>query len=380
MKNLQILIILLLSVILINCSKNEKGDNKKEEKPSSAAIDQQQKENDKMNSMVGKKLATLREVVNATTIEIDGDELFVLDEVVVYVYSMKDFKLLRKFGREGDGPGEFVYYPITPVMMVVINDEVVLCRFNKIAFFSRSGKLIKQPRHGFFFSQLIPISENYAAVVVKFAGPDEDQAKVLLKLFDHSFKEIKTIYERPYPKGGEESLQKVGYRIFRPTLIYLDTSKDRLFAFDPFLGFPIKVYDKNGNLLKDIFLDSKKIKMTESFKEEIMDWMKMHPQLKDIAIEMKIAFPEYIPALRSFLVKEDKIYAYTYHRKDNLSEFILFDTSKNEIVKKLYLPTAERNVVQLSINRIYTIKDNRYYYLFDNYEEETWELHMVEIK
>jgi len=40
--------------------------------------------------------------------------------------------------------------------------------------------------------------------------------------------------------------------------------------------------------------------MTESFKEEVMDWMKMHPQLKEIAIEMKIAFPEYMPAMRSF--------------------------------------------------------------------------------
>jgi hypothetical protein len=156
--------------------------------------------------------------------------------------------------------------------------------------------------------------------------------------------------------------------------------KDRLFVFDPILGFPIKVYDKNGDLLKNIFIDYKKQKMTESFKEEVMDWMKMHPQLKDLAIEMKIAFPEYIPAMRSFLVKEDIIYAYTYHRKNNLSEFILFDTNKNEIMKKLYLPTAERNIVQLSVNRIYTIKDNRYYYLFDNYEEETWELHMVEIK
>jgi hypothetical protein len=115
-KSLQILIILLLSVILINCSKSEKVDNKKEEKPSSAAIDQQQKVSEKMNSIVGKKLAALKEVVNATAIEIDGDELFVLDEVVVYVYSMKDFKLLRKFGREGNGPGEFVYYPVSPVI------------------------------------------------------------------------------------------------------------------------------------------------------------------------------------------------------------------------------------------------------------------------
>ena len=93
-----------------------------------------------------------------------------------------------------------------------------------------------------------------------------------------------------------------------------------------------------------------------------------------------MSFPDHIPALRSFLGKEDKIYAYTYNRKDNLSEFILMDTNKNEIVKKLYLPTAERNFVQLSVNRIYTIKDNRYYYLLDNYEEETWDLHMIEIK
>ncbi len=90
MKNFQILIILLLSVILINCSKNEKADNKKEEKPSSAAIDQQQKEGDKMNSIVGKKLATLREVVNATAIEIDRDELsclaYLSEKVPTYYY------------------------------------------------------------------------------------------------------------------------------------------------------------------------------------------------------------------------------------------------------------------------------------------------------
>jgi hypothetical protein len=374
MKRILIVIILLLLVFMISCGKIEKT--------STAMADQKKTGTKKNNFEMGKKLTTLKEVVHATAMGIDGNELFVLDEEVVYVYSTADFELLRQFGREGYGPGEFVHYPITPVMMQLFDDKVLLGRMNKLAIYSKSGKLIKEKIFRFLFGQFFSISENFVATIVRFGKPHGEKSKVLVKLFDPSFKEIKTIYIKEYEPEDYEFLAKVGYQIFRPTRVFVEVSGDKLFLFDPDLGFPIKVFNKDGEHLKDIFIYCEKVKMTESFKKEIIDWVNIKPWLKSELDEWntKIAFPEYFPMLRSFTVEGNKLYGCTYYKQDNLSEFILIDISKNQLVKKFHLPPAEIAPVQLSFNRIYTIKDNKYYYLVDNYEEETWEFHMAEMK
>jgi hypothetical protein len=374
MKRILIIIVLLLLVFMINCRKNEKT--------STAMADQQGIGTKKNNFEMGKKLTTLKEVINAAAMEIDGDELFVLDEVVVHVYSLENLQLLRKFGGKGHGPGEFVHYPITPVMMQLFDDKVLLGRMNKFAVYSKSGKLIKEKIFRFLFGQFFAISENFIATIIRFGKPYGEKSKVLVKLFDPSFKEIKTIYIKEYEPEDDDFLAKVGYQIFRPTRVFVEISGDKLFVFDPDLGFPIKVFNKDGEHLKDIFIYCEKVKMNESFKKEIIDWINIKPGLKSFLDEwnLKVAFPEYFPMLKSFTVVGDKLYGYTYYKKDNLCEFLLIDINKNQLVKKFYLPPAEIAPVQLSFNKIYTIKDNKYYYLVDNYEEETWELHMAEMK
>ena len=374
MKRILTVIVLLLLVFMITCGKIEKT--------STATADQKKTGTKRNNFEIGKKLTSLKEVINATAMEIDGNELFVLDQEIVYVYSLENFQLLRKFGRKGHGPGEFVHYPITPVMMQLFDDKVLLGRLNKIAIYSRSGKLIKEKIFRFLFGQFLSISENFVVTVIRFGKPYGEKSKVLVKLFDPSFKEIKTIYVKEYEPEDDDFLAKVGYQIFRPTRVFVEISGDKLFVFDPDLGFPVKVFNKDGEHVKDIFIYCEKVKMNESFKKEIIDWINIKPGLKSFLDEwnLKVAFPEYFPMLRSFTVEGDKLYGYSYYKQDNLSEFILIDMSKNQLVKKFHLPPAERAPVQLSFNRIYTIKDYKYYYLVDNYEEETWELHMTEMK
>jgi hypothetical protein len=51
----------------------------------------------------GKKLAVLPEVNRPGFIEIDGEKIFILDGVTVKIYSMKDYRFLTKFGKEGQG-------------------------------------------------------------------------------------------------------------------------------------------------------------------------------------------------------------------------------------------------------------------------------------
>jgi len=49
---------------------------------------------------------TLEGVLVPEMIQVSGDELYVLEGATIYVYSLKDLKLLCKFGQKGEGPGE----------------------------------------------------------------------------------------------------------------------------------------------------------------------------------------------------------------------------------------------------------------------------------
>ena len=91
---LSTIMILPLFISLSYCGQKteQKSDNNGTDKSSIESHSLQQFK--KIETVRGKKLATLKEVVYATDMEVDGEELFVLDEVVVYVYSLKDSRLL----------------------------------------------------------------------------------------------------------------------------------------------------------------------------------------------------------------------------------------------------------------------------------------------
>ena len=144
------------------------------------------------------------------------------------------------------------------------------------------------------------------------------------------------------------------------------------------MGFPIKVFNEHGDQIKEISVGLNKVKMTESFKNEIMDWMKADRRFKMLD-DVKIALPKFIPSLKAMLVKQDRIYFSTYFRKKGFSIFLLIESQNSKLLKKIYLPTAERNLVKLSSNRLYAIEGNKYFYLYDNHEHSTWELHLAEI-
>jgi len=64
-------------------------------------------------------------------------------------------------------------------------------------------------------------------------------------------------------------------------------------------------------------------------------------------------------------------------------EFIIMDL-KGNILKTLYLPQTanpQHFVKMMGMTpRFYSIANNRFYYLVENEEEETWELHVKDIK
>lgn len=320
------------------------------------------------------KLSVLAEPHKPGMIEVNDHELFVVDGVMVYVYSLKDYRLVMQFGKRGEGPGELIPDPEIPPQLQLVNDKILLNTFNKMIYYSRAGKILKERRVDFYAPQMRPVGNNFAMVNVSNDEEGKQTFKVIL--LDSGLKELKTLYlrKRLHPVYRKQRIE------LPPTLIFIRSSEDKVFVMDQAKGFTIYVYDKDGNPLKTIKKDYKPVKMSGVYKKEILEWLRRHPLFREAPAEIKnmVHLTEYLPVIRNFLVKDHKIYVRTYQQKNGLAEFFIFDENGKEL-KHIFLPEGDIEKIQGNPNSTYTFKGDKYYYLVENIDDEVWELHVAKI-
>lgn len=317
-----------------------------------------------------KKLAALPQLNNPISIEIDENELYVLDEVVVHVYSLKDYRLLRKFGKKGEGKGELMPNTEVPLVMNIANGNVFLSSQIKMIRFSKKGEIIKERRIPFSF-QTIPFGKNYVSIKISTRHAVNSFNVIL---YDPDFNQLKVLYSReriPRSRRGKLSLP--------PELIIVRSSEDKLFVFDQKKGFVIDTFDLQGNRVNHIKMDYRRIKMTEFFKRAAEAWFRAQPSFHMATEELRemIYFPDYLPMMRNFIIKNKKLYIRTYNTRGNSSEFIVLD-GNGLLIKQTFLPDYEKSPVQLNSSNIFTFFNERYYHLAEG--ESGWEIHVEEIK
>jgi hypothetical protein len=281
---------------------------------------------------------------------------------------------LRKFGKKGEGPGELLPHPEISPQLELYNDNVIVSTPRKIVYFSKEGKFLKEKSLRFFSAQIVHLGENY--VMSKVTTNPEGIQMIGVIIHDPQFNEIKTVYSRK-----RKSPMRKGKMVIPPTLLYNRTSKNKLFVFDQIKGFHIDVFDKKGNPLKPIDVSYEPIKVSKAYKNEVMVWLKTQKFYKRLPPQMKnmFAFPQYLPVMKTFLVKADKIYVQTYKEKDNRAEFYIFDFN-GKVLKHVFLPVDLLNwKIQASPSALFTFWKNKFYYLFDNVEKEVWELYSTSV-
>lgn len=187
----------------------------------------------------------LPELVYPTMIDTDGESLFVLDGVTVYVYSLGDFTLRNKFCRRGQGPGELTTNVDLPANMFLYKDFVIVNSFSKIIFFSKKGKLIRERKIPFVTFQILPFSEKY--VISKFFRDKSGQAMIDILLLDREFKTVKNIY------STQQLNNKTKGRIGFPILgTFIGQGADKLLVFDQKKSLEFDIYDLKGERISKI--------------------------------------------------------------------------------------------------------------------------------
>jgi hypothetical protein len=310
------------------------------------------------------KAAVLPGLLNPEIIDIDGNQMFITEGTTIYIYSLNDFKLQKKFGSAGEGPREFKMY----ASVFVQPDQLFIRSPGKVSFFTRQGDFIKEtnvsPGTGVAFQ---PVGDQY---VGRKSFMEENIRCQSFNIYDSKFKMIKEIYrkEHDFQRGK-------GYRL--PTKAFdCNVYHDKIFIAGK-AGLEIDVFDKNGNRLYTIHHDIENVKFTETHKKRILDTFKANPQSKQFyeIIKNQLKYPDYFPVVREFIVTDGKIYVLTYNRQENKIEFLILDV-KGKLLKRQFLLLHFK---QPFLPYPYTIHNGKLYQLVENADEEKWELHASKI-
>jgi hypothetical protein len=338
-------------------------------------------------SLYSARIGTLEGIYKPQMLKVSGNELFVVEGHKIFVYSLPDLALKQKIGKSGEGPGEFKLDPSRTAVISVFPDFLMGEARNKIIWFTRDGKFIKEKRKKQGIIQTLPFGKNY--VVLKILYGPNGKNFFAVSLYNPELKEIKELYKQKFFTYETRTFvmpDSLNYCIFDNKL-FIEKSPD---------GFLIDVYDTQGNTINRIKRKDTGRAVTEKDKQEAFDDYFKIPYIQRIVkrlgkqeamVEVKkfgLTYADHFPAIKYILSDGKSLYVQTYNTKNSRSEFLVMDAA-GKLQKTVYLPLAKKVdfLVQMQGDKKYFhIHNNKYYYLkmIEDEDEESWELHVEEIK
>lgn len=305
----------------------------------------------------------LNEIAYPRQIKVDDSRLYVSDQCSVFVYSLKNYKLLYRLGQKGEGPGEFRSNPV----IQDLESKLLLASLEKICYFSKKGEYINEKRNPDFFSEVYQVGKSFVALKWDV---DNKGTATSIWIYNDQLQPSKLLYkspQNPHPKVNDP------VKLVSPRL-KLICQKSRIYLLPKTKDFYIEVYDSQGKQISIIKRDYEKIKITEQHKLKLKkEFWSIPSVIRNLSYHKKreYIFPEYFHAINDMDSSDNTLYIKTFFTKNNKEEYLLLNLD-GKYLKKVYLPEAARNY--------FSFNNNQFYYITENIDEEAWELHMVDIE
>ncbi|MCP4150563.1 MAG: hypothetical protein GY757_22645, partial [bacterium] len=96
---------------------------------------------------------------------VDKNQLYVCQRENVLIYSLEDFKLKKKVGSIGEGPGEFKSAPMANTQ----TNQLLIRSLDKLLIFSKDGELINEIKStNFVIGAMMPLGDLYVGMNMNF--------------------------------------------------------------------------------------------------------------------------------------------------------------------------------------------------------------------
>lgn len=320
------------------------------------------------------KTATFPGLSNPEAILIDDSKIFITQGINIYIYSLKDFKLQKKIGKQGEGPREFIKVPAAwlPSLYVYLKpDRLLINSTTKVSLFTKQGTFIKEIKSASLARRFIPIGEKY--IGARFTRENKI-LYITFNLFDSLFKKEKMFYRVLFPMQQGKK--------FNPIAVALSKNLTLRYAYKKKFFLPtedgiIHVFSDNGKEVYSINPGYNKVKVTPELKKRYDDFFSTDIRFRQpyAASKNNIEFPGYLPLMKDYRVSEDRVYVISYKQENKKYESFIFNLN-GKLLKKTLIPLIDKDILEVYP---FTIKNGKIYQLIENEDNEEWELHVIDI-
>jgi hypothetical protein len=222
--------------------------------------------------------------------------------------------LIDKFGSEGQGPGEYQ----SPMELVISKqDEIFLTDRGKVVVLSNTGQFIKEFRIDTDYQKILPLDEDkYLVIAVKLKEDLSQSFQVIL--CSSGLEELKIL-----DSSKIESFKKATKVNIIPTLVYWEKSNNYIYTGNTD-EYEIRVFDFNGELLRNIRKEHVAIPLSEKDREEYEQRLQKFPP----EIRESFFIPDTFPPFKDIVALSDKwLFIQTYEEtNDGSSLYDIFNT------------------------------------------------------
>jgi hypothetical protein len=257
--------------------------------------------------------------IRSADVDRDGNVYFISNAQIFKFDSQGSF--IQTIGQEGKGPGEI--HRAGELRLTVDQKISIYDAGNrKFLFFNKDGSLTKEIKDtskiSVFGGAMCLDNGNFLFEEIEF-DPEGKEMSYHLIILDEAFDKIKALDGKV---TRENPLQSARYNLFDPYFSYQIT-EDRIYLVNPQQEvLEIELYNLQGELLKKIKKQSRKIKIPEEYKQKIINSMRegsMWDLLKD-----KVYIQENFPSFKFLYVDDEgRILVETYEKGENPDEYML---------------------------------------------------------
>lgn len=273
-------------------------------------------------------------------------------ENIIYKFD-REGNFVGSFCRKGQGPGEL---QLTAHLRINSRDEIEITgAYKKLLVFNEDGDLVRELP---FASRVtiglmaIPLSnENYLILWGGNDSPDDFLIRRPLSLFNSKFEVMKKLGEFKVPNYLRGKSVKATF------LFAYCLAERHIFVGNDDENYEIWVYDLEGNLIRKIRKDCKKVPVPKEFIDEFMKVLESDQPRKKMTY-----FPESFPPYQAFFSDDrGRLYVMTYEKGEAHDEhvFDIFNADGFFIGRKKL--KAFFNPVEEGFMLWATIKENRFY-------------------
>jgi len=286
----------------------------------------------------------------------DEEKIYALDILAAHVKVFdQSGNYIRTIGRKGEGPGEL---NLAFTIHITSQNELVMEDYNsRLAFFSSEGEFKRNLSIAKERLSRIDIDSD-GNIIGNVIVREEEDPRYEFKKFDSELNYLHSFGSSPLPSA---SMRRGGYNPFMAIhMCYINQNDQVVYGYPE--SYEIKIFDKEGNLIRKIMKEYDPVEITE---EEIKEETEVLPQ------DMRLSIPKYHSAYRRFIIDDEgRIFVMTRERvADGEGHYSdVFDSEGIYIVK---IPLKTRPFV-IKKKKLYTVEEDEEGYQFVKRYKITW--------